>query len=267
MTNRIRLGALVCFILSSAATTRSLAQCCQEYRIVCKTVCEERHVTCYKQECETVYDAQEVSRQVPVWETECRERRFKVMKPVQETSMREERFCVQKPVYETVMRDASYNVVRNVVETSEREERYVVQRPVTETSMREERYVVQRPVTETVMQPRCQTVMRPVTSCTTRYVDQGCYVDQASCIPGCQTMPWLTWQPPTQVVDPSTGCVQTQRGGLAWTAGYTPARQVVQRVWRPNVVAQQVNTVSYAPEQVTVQVPVQVCKMVAEEQV
>ena len=86
-------------------------------------------------------------------------------------------------------------------------------------------------------------------------------------MPGRPTWPGLTWQPPTQVCDPLTGIAQTQRGGLVWTAGYTPSQQVVQRVWRPNVVAQQVSTVSYCPEQVTVQVPVQVCKMVTEEQV
>ena len=61
------------------------AQCCDTaYRMVCKTVCEERQVTCYRHECETVYDTQEVSRQVPVWETEMRERRFKVLKPPSE---------------------------------------------------------------------------------------------------------------------------------------------------------------------------------------
>ena len=132
--------------------------------------------------------------------------------------------------------------------------------------MREERYVVQRPVTETAYQPQVQTVMRPVTQCQTRYVDQGCYVDQWRVRPRCERARSCL-APATQVVDPLTGIVQAQRGGLAWTSGYTPSQQVVQRVWRPNVVAQQFNTVSYCPEQVTVQVPVQVCKMVAEEQV
>ena len=61
--------------------------------------------------------------------------------------------------------------------------------------------------------------------------------------------------------------VQVQRGGLAWTPATTPSQQVVQRVWRPNVVARQVQQVHYCPEQVTVQVPVQVCRMVTEQQV
>ena len=103
--------------------------------------------------------------------------------------MHEEHYTVQRPTYETVMRDTSYDVVRNIVETSEREERYMVQKPVCETSMREERYVVQRPVTETAYQPQVRTVMRPVTQCNTRYVDQGCYVDQVACTPAMQTLP------------------------------------------------------------------------------
>ena len=149
-----------------------------------------------------------------------RERRFKVLQPVQETSMREERFCVQRPVYETQMRDASYDVVRNVVETAEREERYMVAKPVVETQMREERYCVQRPVTETAYQAQCQTVMRPVTNYQTRYVDQGCYVDQAYCVPGTASWPRLGWTPPTQTVaiHKQASC-RFSAGGLAWTTG------------------------------------------------
>ena len=57
--------------------------------------------------------------------------------------------------------------------------------------------------------------------------------------------------------------------GAAWHGrpATTPSQQVVQRVWRPNVVARQVQQVHYCPEQVTVQVPVQVCRMVTEQQV
>ena len=257
MTNRIRLSIALCSIaVLVPQVPRLYAQCCDTcYRMVCKTVCEDRQVTYYKPVCETVMETREISRQVPTYETEMRERRFKVLRPITETAMREERYTVQRPTYETVMRDTSYNVVRNIVETSEREERYMVQKPVCETSMREERYVVQRPVTETAYQPQVRTVMRPVTQCNTRYVDQGCYVDQVACTPATQTLPGLAWQPATQVVDPRTGIVQVQRGGLAWTTGYVPPQQVVQRVWRPNVVAQQYNTVSYCPEQVTEQVP------------
>jgi hypothetical protein len=133
--------------------------------------------------------------------------------------------------------------------------------------MREERYCVQRPVTETAYQAQYQTVLRPVTNYTTRYVDQGGYVDQAYCVPGTASFPRLGWTPATQSVDPQTGIVQVTRPGLAWTTAYTPPQQLVQRVWRPNVVAQQVASVSYCPEQVAVQVPVQVCKMVTEQQV
>ena len=255
---------------AGSATQRANAQCatCGDvYKIVCQTVYEERQVTAYRQECETVMENVEVTRQVPVWETQHRERRFTVTKPVTETSMREERYTVQRPVYETVMRDASYNVVRNVQETSEREERFVVQRPVTETVMREERFVVQKPVTETVQQTQYRTVMRPVTTYTTQYADQGGFQDVVSCVPGCRSWPRLAWQQPVQTCDPMTGAVTTTRGGLAWTQTETPARQVVNRVWKPNIVAVQVPQTGYVAEQVAECVPVQVCKMVAEEQV
>src|SRR5262249_42885076 len=108
---------------------------------------------------------------------------------------------------------------------------------------------------------------QPVTTCTTRYVDQGCYADQVSVIPGTPTFPTLRWVPATQTCDPTTGLVQYRPGGLAWVSGQTPATQVVQKVWRPNVVAQQIPVTQYVPQQVAENVPVQVCKYVAEEQV
>ena len=130
-----------------------------------------------------------------------------------------------------------------MIETAEREERYMVAKPVCETQMREERYCVQRPVTETAYQAQCQTVMRPVTTCQTRYVDQGCYVDQAVCVPGCSVRGrGLAGRRRRKLAIRRQASRRYQRGGLAWTAGYTPSQQVVQRVWRPNVVAQQVSS-------------------------
>ena len=40
--------------------------CGQEYRVVCKTVYEEREVTCYRIEQETVCEQRQVVRRVPV---------------------------------------------------------------------------------------------------------------------------------------------------------------------------------------------------------
>ena len=271
MRSIIQIVGFCALIVSSLASSPAPAQCdtcCSTpYRLTCKTIYEDRQVTCYKPVCETVYDQVNVTRQVPVWETEARERRFTVLKPVQETSSREERFVVQRPVYETVMRDASYDQVRNITETAEREERYVTTRQVWETASREERYVVQRPVMETVQQQQIRTVMQPVTTCRTQFVDQGCYADQVSVIPGRPTFPTLQWLPATQTIDPVTGLVQVQRGGLSWVSGQTPATQVVQRVWKPNVVAQQIPVTQLVPQQIAENVPVQVCKYVAEEQV
>jgi hypothetical protein len=133
--------------------------------------------------------------------------------------------------------------------------------------MREERFMVQRPVTETVQQTQYRTVMRPVTTFATQVVDQGCWQDQVSCVPGSRTWPRLAWGQPQTFVDPATGAATTVRGGLAWVQTQTPATQVVQRVWKPNPVAVQVPQTSMVAEQVAECVPVQVCKMVNEEQV
>jgi YTV len=133
--------------------------------------------------------------------------------------------------------------------------------------MREERYIVQKPVTETVQQTQYRTVMSPVTTYTTQYADQGCFQDQVSCVPGSRSWPRLAWGQPQQFCDPATGAVTTVRGGLAWVQTTTPARQVVNRVWKPNIVAVQVPQTSFVAQQVAECVPVQVCKMVAEEQV
>src|SRR5687768_3270264 len=244
------------------------ADCCGEtYRLECQTVYEERQVTAYRMETETVYDQIQVTRKVPVWETEQRERRYTVSRPVQETSVREERYTVQKPVYETQMRDCSYDTVRTVAETSSREERYQVQRPVWETSEREERYVVMRPVTETIEQERRYTVMQPVVHYETRMVDQGCYVDQVVCVQPPATRRGLTWVPPASVADPYTGAVTVQRPGLVWGNVQPPAQQIVQRVWKPNVVAQQYPVTQLCPQEMVQKIPVQVCRQVPQEMV
>jgi hypothetical protein len=173
----------------------------QAYRLDCQTVYEEREVTAYRLEAETILEERQVTRMVPVWETQQRERRYTVTRPVMETNIREERYTVQRPVYETQMRDASYDRVRNVVETSEREERYIVQRQVWETAEREERFTVMRPVTETIEQEQRVTVMRPVVHHETRYVDQGCFVDQVSLVQPPVERRGLVWMPAAQVVN------------------------------------------------------------------
>jgi hypothetical protein len=122
---------------------------------------------------------------------------------------------------------------------------------------------VMKPVVETAYRTECQTVLRPVTTCQTQYVDHGCFGDQLVMKPGLPATR-LTWQSATCAVDPATGQTVYQRAGLYWVQ--TPRGQYeVQKVWHPNVVAQQVQQTNYVPETVTQQVPVQVQKMVAEQ--
>ena len=256
-------------VVSAVGEQDAVAQCANcvqpAYHVQCQTVYEERQVTAYRLVEETVCEQVQVTRRVPVWETQQRERRYTVTRPVFETSVREERYVVERPVWETQIRDCSYNRVRNVIETAEREQRYTVQWPVWETSEREECYTVMRQVTETVEQERRYTVLRPVTRYETRYVDQGCYVDQVSYVQSARARRGLTWMPAAPVVNPVTGTLQYQRPGLVWANVQAPPRQVVQKVWKPNLVACQVPVTEYCPQEIVQKIPVQVCRQVPEQ--
>ena len=176
----------------------------------------------------------------------------------------ERQVTTYKPVWETAVHENRYTVARPVMETSEREETYTVQRPVYETAEREEAYTVMRPVYETAYRTECHTVLQPVTTYRTQYVDQGCFygADGVEARPG-RSRGWRGNRARC-AVDPVTGQTVYQRAGLYWVQ--TPRGQYeVQKVWHPNVVAQQVQQTSYVPQTVTQQVPVQVCKYVPEQ--
>jgi len=222
-------------LLMAAAAPALAQECCpassQTYRIEYQTLCEQRQVTAYRIEYETLCEERQVTSYKPVWETAVRENRYTVARPVTETSVREEFYTVQRPVYET----------------AEREETYTVMKPVYETAYRTE----------------YRTVYQPVTTCQTQYVDQGCFAEQVVLKPGWPSTR-LTWQSASCAVDPVTGQTVYQRPGLYWTQ--TPGgRYEVQKVWRPNVVAQQVQQTSYVPQTVVQQVPMQVCKYMPEQ--
>lgn len=254
----------------------------QTYRISYDTVYEDRQMTAYRLEYETVYEDRQVTTYRPVWETATHERRYKVARQVAETAEHEERYKVLKPVWETHVEDRSYDQVRAVCETAEREERYQVAKPVYETSEREEHYTVRREVLETAERDEVSTVMEPVTTYTTNYVDQGHMEENQVCHPG-PIRNRLRWDWGRCVVDPATGCSHYERAGFYWTPVQGPATVEVQRVWRPNVVAQQVpqttlvarqitrkvpiQTVRYVDEPMVRKVPVQTCRIVYEEQV
>ncbi len=168
-----------------------------------------------------------------------------------------------KPVWETAVRENRYTVARPVMETAVHEEVYTVQRPVYETAEREETYTVMRPVYETAYRTEYHTVLQPVVTCQTQYVDQGCFAEQMVLKPAWPATR-LTWQSAGCAVDPVTGQTVYQRAGLYWTQ--TPrGTYEVQKVWHPNVVAQQVQQTNYVPQTVAQQVPMQVCKYVPEQ--
>jgi hypothetical protein len=120
-----------------------------------------------------------------------------------------------------------------------------------------------RPVQETAYRTEYHTVLQPVVTCQTQYVDHGCFAEQTVMKPGWPATR-LTWQSGGCAVDPVTGQTVYQRAGLYWTQ--TPrGTYEVQRVWHPNVVAQQVQQTNYVPQTVAQQVPMQVCKYVPEQ--
>jgi hypothetical protein len=121
-------------------------------------------------------------------------------------------------------------------------------------------------VMETAERTECYTVMQPVTTFRTECVDQGCYVDQVACQPG-RVRNRLRWQPGACVVDPLTGMSYYDRAGLVWVPEQGPSRQVVTRVWQPNLVTRQVPVTQHVARQVTRKVPVQVCRNVDEQRV
>jgi hypothetical protein len=134
---------------------------------------------------------------------------------------------------------------------------------VYETAERDESYTVMKPVYETSCRTEYHTVLQPVTTYRTQYVDQGCYQQQVVMKPALPSTR-LAWQSGTCAVDPATGQTVYERPGLYWVQ--TPRSQYeVQQVWRPNVIAQQIQQTSYVPQTVAQQVPMQVCKYVPEQ--
>ncbi len=262
----LSIAAMVCAIRSSADACDSCGApvACQTYRLVCQTVYDERQVTAFRIDRETVYEDRRVTSYRPVVETQLRERRYTVAKPIYETAEREERYTVMKPVYETQIQDCSYNRVRDVMETSEREERYIVNRPVYETSEREDRYIVRKPVMETAERDQYSTVCEPQTTYCTRYADRGGWQEYQVCKPG-PIFNQSFCVPSSCTVDPCTGLSTyiPARMGVQQVQG--PSTMEVNRVWRPNIVAEQIPQTTYVQKVVVQKVPVQVCRYVDQE--
>ena len=222
--------AAVCAVnatgVSATGQDLSCGQC-----LVYRTIYEQEQVTAYRLQYETAVQEQDVVVSRPQWVLETQERR--------------------------------YTVARPVIETSTREDRYKVMRPVWETETRYQQQVVRKPVNETVMQAQNYVTCEPVTTMRTEYVDRGGFVDQTVYHPG-QVKNSLQWLPGTCAVDPATGSSVYQRPGLHWVERQDPGTCTVQRVYVPNVVAQQVPQTNYVQKVVTQQVPVQVTRYVDE---
>jgi len=89
-------------------------------------------------------------------------------------------------------------------------------------------------------------------------------LDQVTQEPG-KSWNRLSWQSRANVYDPATGTVSQQRGGLYWVPTQQQGRYEVNRVWQPNLVAQQIPQTTLVPRIVSRQVPVEVCRMQPEQ--
>jgi hypothetical protein len=255
-------------LVAATATTSAWAQdactpCQPAYRIQYKTIYEEVPVTTYRWQVENLLEERQVTSYRGEWVTENRVKRYRVAKPVTETSTREERYTVLKPVYETEEQERVYDKTTYVTETATRQERYLVQKPVYETQMQEQRQVVRKAVNETVMQQSQALAYEPVTTYRTQLVDQGGFVDQAAYVPG-TTRNRLSWVPGGYAADTTTGTVFRHRAGLHCVPFQTPGAVVTQRVYVPNVVAQQIPQTTYTAKVVTQETPVNVTRYVDE---
>src|SRR5262249_5766133 len=132
------------------------------------------------------------------------------------------------------------------------------------TAERENRYMVQRPVLETAEREQCSTVCEPQTTYTTRYVDQGCWQEYQVLKPGPICMQPVCI-PSKCVVDPCTGLSTYIPATTGFQQVQGPSTVQVNRVWKPNVVAEQIPQTTYVQRVVVQKVPIQVCRYVNEE--
>ena len=197
------------------------------YRIVYRTVYEDRPITTYRRELETHFRDQVITTRKPVWNTETRVRRITVHKPVYETSTHIQRQTVRRPVWETELRTS--------------------------------RRIVHRPITEQVMQTRNSSVLEPVTTLRTEVVDQGSFVNQTVEVPGA-VRNRLQWVQGGYVTDPATGALLYQRSGFYWVPTQGPSTLQVQTQYVPNYVQRQVPETTYQQKVVQEQVPVNVTR-------
>jgi len=200
----------------------AFAQCCCCCTVTCQTIYEPQPTTQYRLEYETEYEEREVVTRRPVWKTETRTRILQVATP------------------KTVTRQRSFTVPRAVWETKDQGQQYVVREPVTETHVQDQTYTAYDPV----------TVMR------TQYVDQGQYVNKVEQTPG-RVRRRLRFRSRQPYVDAVTGQQKFQRAGLYWVPSQGRGTTRVNRVWMPNVVAQQVPETTYQARQAVRQVQVQ----------
>ena len=166
--------------------------------------------------------------------------------------------------YRTAYQPQQVTAYRMQYETAYTTQKVITHKQVWETQHQVRKYVVRKPVWTTQEREERTVHYEPQVTHTTRYVDQGCWQTQNVYHPGRVTNR-LRWMSAANTVDPVTGVIAYQPGGLVWAAQQGPGHYTAHRVWKPNVVAVQTPQTTYVRKVVVRKVPVQVCNYVDEQ--
>ena len=232
-------------VWSLVASAAAGQEVCQTYRLVYQTVYDERQVTAFRIENETVYEPQQVTRYRPVYETEMRiaplygrppgHRNLRARRALQgaasglgNRNARRQLRPRPRRVRNVGTRRALHRSAAGLRNLRTRRALY---RPAARVETQERRAVLDGRRTGHHLSHRLRRPRRALSN-------------RPSSTRAAPTRLCVGFPAPV-ACDPATGAQITQRGGLAWVPFQGPARTEVQRVWQPNVVAQQTPQTTY----------------------
>ena len=233
----------------------------KRYKLVEETVYDREPVKLRKRIVETVYDVETVYEWKPVYETETTEKRTTVQRPVQKSKSYTEKYTVREPVVETSMEEREIRETRMETVTEMQEQDFLVEKKTYETEMREETTVVNKPVVETEMRRQVVRRYRPTTVEKDVLVPSNLTVNQL--LPTVSG-PRLQWLQRGYYTDPVTGQSVYRRPGLHWVGPTSGA--LVQSRNIPVLSNQKMTTTELVPEDVEIETPITVRRVVQETQ-
>ena len=258
--NTLNLLLLVVGLNTLPFLTTGLAQSNRvvgRYKLVEKTVYDRKPVKLRKRIVETVYDEKTVYEWKPIYTTEVTEKRYRVQRPVQEQKTYVERVTLREPVIETSVREEEVRQTRMETVTEIQDRDFVVNKKVYKTEMREEKRIVRQPVVETEMRTQRYRQYKPVEVERDALVPSTAQVN--SWVP-VQDRSRLKWLQRGWYSDPVSGQTVFRRPGLHWVEPNPTLALQSQRI--PVLTNQKIRTTELVPEDIEIQTPVTVRRMV-----